>query len=162
MPTPLDEYFMAKESGFWSGLRAPFQAESLGRTVGGAALTAGIAAAGAATVPAGKALFGAITKQHDYNQMMENNPDLHDIKSMNPTMFNQMYTSLRGANIRFARDPLVAGAYMRRMGNNPEAAGMILAESMKDNRPQETMSFESKTPGEKDRNVFPSRVTTKG
>lgn len=146
MSNPIDEYFeMKKESTFWQGLTAAGDAAAAGRDVRRAGIQAAAAIGAAAAIPAGKAIVGALTKRHDYNKMMEHNPDLRDMKSENPKMFNQMYTSLRSANPEYGRDPLIAGSHMRKMMDQPEVSGLALTEAMRA-RPQPMMSFQLGTP----------------
>jgi hypothetical protein len=45
-------------------------------------------------------------------------------------MFNQMYSSLRRMNPAYARDPLVAGTYMRQMLDSPLSAGGLLTQTV--------------------------------
>jgi hypothetical protein len=78
---------------------------------------------------AGRA-YQAITKQHDFNAMLEANPELKGEQKRDPKMFNRFYNSLRQMNPQFAAEPVVAGTYMRKMMTSPEAAGGILVESL--------------------------------
>lgn len=145
MSTPIDEYFELKKEAntFWRGLTTPgnttpFQRGAQTRQAGlQAGLQIGTAVAAAAAIPAGQALIGALTKRHDYNRMMEHNPDLHDMKSENPKMFNQMYTSLRNANPEYGRDPLIAGSHMRKMMDQPDVAGLALTEAIRGRTPSQ-------------------------
>ena len=151
MSNPIDAYFMAKESGFWGGFTSPYQAENLGKTVGSAVLATGVGAALASAPVAARAVMGAITKRRDYNLMMEHNPDLHEMKAQNPVMFNQMYSSLRSSNPAYGSDPIIAGAHMRQMVDNPASAGLVLAEGMRNYKPRTDVSFGAKSPDVDDR-----------
>jgi len=130
--------------------------KQFGRNAAGTALSLGMTAAGALAVPATKYIMGAITKRQDYNEMMGLNPDLPQIKQENPRMFNQMYTSLRNANPEFGRDPIIAGAHMRKMMNTPPMAGFTLVEAMRA-RPNSSMEVNMQTP----RDYLPLRTSTK-
>ena len=141
MSSPIDEALMSKEALFGSflqGARGAFgemSAKSVGaemarevpRAVGGMAAAAGFAGAAHGV---GK-LLGSIRKKRDFEEMMETNPDLATHQEDNPKFFNSAYTSLRGMNPTFAKDPVVAGGMMRRMMESPESAGGILASSIK-------------------------------
>lgn len=129
---PLDEYAMRKESGFWGDFTA---GKGIGGDVRTAVIGTGVAAATAGIVPAVKRIMGAITKRHDFNMMLEHNPDLRDAQRQNPKLFNQAYTSLRSMNPQFAADPLVAGGLMSRIMVEPTAAHQILRDSYMANRP---------------------------
>lgn len=75
-------------------------------------------------------VHGAMTKQRDFKQMMELNPQLAEAQAQRPEMFNAAYNSLRKMNPTFGSDPVVSGAFMHKMMIlNPEQAGMILSES---------------------------------
>lgn len=112
----LDEYGTTKEADF-----------SMEKKRFGQAVAGGLAAAGAGTLVAGvgaaaSKAYDALTKGRDFKQMLSHNPDLQEHHDRDPKMFNQMYTSLRGINPQFGKDPLVAGTFMRRMvdaGGNP-------------------------------------------
>lgn len=127
---PLDEYFFCKEAGFWGSIAKGFKSPEFR----GAATNLGVAAGAMVAAPAAQKLMGAITKRRDFNRMMEVNPGLKEEQQMNPTGFNQMYSSLRRMNPDFARDPIVAGGLMFRMGDDPEAAASILQESYRARR----------------------------
>lgn len=123
---PLDAYFLHKEAGFWDNFKA-------GRGVGGDVRTAlvgvGVTAAAAAAVPAANKLIGAITKRHDFNNMMRHNPDLQEAQASDPRRFNQTYSSLRTMNPEFAKDPLVAGGLMGKMMTDPMVTPNVLMEA---------------------------------
>jgi hypothetical protein len=72
----------------------------------------------------------AATKQRDFRRMLSFNPDLQEHHERDPRMFNQMYSSLRTMNPGFAKDPLVAGTYMRRMSESPLTAGGVLTDAV--------------------------------
>jgi hypothetical protein len=116
MKTPLEEFLAMKTAGF-------------GRTFGNAATGAGATAlvgAGAAalTVGASKA-YDAITKRRDFATMLDHNPDLAEHHAADPRTFNRLYSSLRTVNPTFAKDPIIAGTYMRRMVESPMAGGVL-------------------------------------
>lgn len=122
MSNPVDDYLGTEKVAVnWGGV-----ADTV---IGGAAS----GAAGAATLALGGAAmkaFGAIMKRSDFKSMMEHNPDLHEFQQENPKQFNQHYNSFRGMNPTFAKDPVVAGSYMRSMSMNPATAGKAIVESM--------------------------------
>lgn len=90
----------------------------LGTAVGGAVIAGGAMGL--------QKLHDAATKSRDFRKMMEFGADLQDAHKQDPRMFNQMYSSLRNVNPAFAKDPLIAGNYMRKMLGSPEAAGAFL------------------------------------
>lgn len=84
----------------------------------------GAAGAGVAAVSFGaQKLYDAITKRRDFRTMLEHNPDLHEHLERDPKFFNQAYSSLRSVNMQFAKEPLIAGNYMRQMMDAPLSAG---------------------------------------
>ena len=97
-------------------------------------LGVGLAGAGVAMVGvAAQKIWAAATKAHDFKQMMGSsfNADLHEHHAMKPKEFNEAYSSLRIFNPAFAKDPMVAGTYMRRMMTfKPEDAGGTLIEAL--------------------------------
>lgn len=121
---------MEGAGGFGRGFKQSFTGGAGGRNLAGAMLTMGTGVAMAAAVPAANKIIQAVTKRRDYRQMMEHNPDLGEYKEMNPKLFRQAYDSLRQANPSYGRDPLIAGAHMRKIMDNPEVAGLTLAEAM--------------------------------
>jgi hypothetical protein len=119
----LEDYGVEKKAFSWGETGGTF----------GDALLKGVAAAGTSALIGGGvmavgAIHGAATKNRDFRSMMEYNADLTDKHKQDPKMFNQMYTSLRNANPAFAKDPLIAGTYMRKMLDYPTTAGGFLAE----------------------------------
>jgi hypothetical protein len=104
----------------------------------GKALTGGVGAglAGAAVGGAGIAaskIYDAMTKARDFRSMLGSsfNSDLHGLYKERPKEFNEAYSSLRSFNPAFAKDPMVAGVYMRRiMTLDPHGAGGALVESL--------------------------------
>lgn len=129
----LEDYASEKQAAMpsWGSIRSG--AGEVGGTFGKAlAIGAGTALATAAiggTAAAASALHDAATKGRDFRQMMDVNADLHDYHQQDPKMFNQLYTSLRKANPAFAKDPVIAGTYMRKMLDSPAHAGGMLAEA---------------------------------
>lgn len=105
----------------------------MGEVFRNAAAVAGATAAMGAAITGvtygARKIMDAATKGRDFNNMLAFNPDLKGYQKHNPQMFNQMYSSLRSMNPQFAKDPLVAGTYMRRMSESPESAGGILTDS---------------------------------
>jgi hypothetical protein len=96
---------------------------------GGLAAGLGAAAAGGIGLAVSK-IVDAATKSHDFKQMLENNQDLHEHYSNDPKKFNLMFSTLRTMNPQFSKDPLVAGAYMRRMVMAPEGIGGMAGEAL--------------------------------
>lgn len=97
--------------------------------IGGLGAGAATAVIGGAAVGA-KHLFQAGTKAKSFRQMLSHNEDLAAHHEQDPRRFNQLYSSLHSMNPDFARDPIVAGTYMRRMVENPLTAGGVLAETV--------------------------------
>lgn len=136
MSNPFETYFKEKTSaaqlsfpGMGGGALA-----SAGKRLAGAAGNAAIgatAAAGAAGLGvAATKIYDAITKKNDFKTMLENNADLTDHFHQNPKFFNLAYSSLRSTSPQFAKDPIVAGHYMRRIMENQENAGGLIMEAM--------------------------------
>jgi hypothetical protein len=120
-------------SSFMSGVGSA--GEGLGKgLVSGATSALGAAAVLGAGLGAQK-LLAAGTKRRDFKEMMDLNPDLAPVQEENPRFFNASYTSLRRLNPTYGRDPVVAGSLLRRMMQNPEGAGTILAGTMKEPQP---------------------------
>jgi hypothetical protein len=110
----------------------------------GHAVVSGVSAAGAAGVVATMGLgahkaYDALTKSHDFKNMLSYNPDLKEHHERDPRMFNQMYTSLRGINPQFGKDPLVAGSFMRRMVDQGGNAGGVLTSAVPTGRGNQLM-----------------------
>ena len=123
MTNPVDEYFLEKEAfGLSPKLRDVAQSSAVQFGVGAALMAAPAAA---------QKIYQAATKRHNYNMMLEQNPELVGARAENPTQFNNYYNSLHRLNPTFAADPIVGGTYMRQMMNNPEAAGKVIVESMR-------------------------------
>lgn len=123
MTTPIDQYEeMRKTAGFTDAFGNAFSGETLGNV---AAIGAGTAAIAGAGIAANKIRM-AITKKHDFDAMMHHNPDLDQARSSNPELFAQQYTSLRNVSPQSARDPLIAGTFMRNMADAPTNAGNSL------------------------------------
>lgn len=118
---PVDDYLMAKTA---IGRVGSDIAKGLAVSLGGAML---LGAGG----PAAQKIWGAITRRGDFKEMMSVNPDLREVQQEDPRFFNHAYSSLRRVNPTFGRDPIVAGSYMKKMMANRDAAGLILAESVK-------------------------------
>ena len=151
MSNPLDDYLtgrgdMEKQAAsvpvpwgeaFKTGLKTMAGGGPVAKAVGGGAMFAG----GMGIASAVGRTIAAITKKHDFNGMLEANPDLKDARNSNPIQFNRHYSSFRNLNPRFAGDPVVAGTYMRTMSEYPESAGKTIVESLKD-APREQAAVE--------------------
>lgn len=98
----------------------------VGRGLEGAAATAVVAGG---TLAAQKA-YDALTKTRDFKNMMTSpfNDDLAQHHEANPHKFNAAFTSLRTVNPELTRDPMTAGAYMRRVMqyDNAGATGVMV------------------------------------
>jgi hypothetical protein len=115
---------------------APLFLSHMGNSIGKGML-AGLGAAASTGLIAGVTLgaqkaYQAMTKERDFKQMMNPalNPDLHELQSRNPVLFNQAYSSLRDMHSDFAKDPLVAGTLMRQIMDNPASGGGVLVNTV--------------------------------
>jgi len=132
--TPIDQYEeMRKTAGFTDAFGKAFSGETLGNV---AAIGAGTAAIAGGGIVANKIRM-AITKKRDFDAMLHHSPDLVHARNANPELFAQQYTSLRNVSPQFARDPLIAGTYMRNMSEFPGAAGTTLVNAAKAEAPQQ-------------------------
>ena len=115
--------------GVKQGLGDSVSPRGLGQAAGGALALFGAAQlAGAA-----QKTYLAIRKKNEFSQMMEADPELAQRQAEHPEHFARIYNSFRSMNPRFARDPIVAGNYMRQMSAEPERAGMMIVESLRGN-----------------------------
>jgi hypothetical protein len=149
MTTPIDEYLESRPKTaahpfgpavYGMGDKVPpmpnvrtFGAEVGRELSSGAAkaIGAGAVGLGAATLGvAGMKLYRAVTKAHDFRQMMEASPDLAELQEKNPTLFNTHYNSLRSLAPGYAQDPVIAGSLMRQMSMSPETAGSVLMSAL--------------------------------
>jgi len=143
MPNPVDDYLetctektaappLPPPDTVRQGFQEAFGNRQIGRLGGAAAIVGGATL----LVSAAHKAYMAATKSKHHKEMLDVNPDLVEHQQADPKMFNQHYNSLRNMNPRFAQDPIVAGAYMRRMSEFPHNAGPILVESLRD-QPQQ-------------------------
>ncbi len=109
--------------------------DTAAKAFGAGALGAAGAAAFGGLQAAGKKILGAGRKRQDFSEMMEAHPDLQDVQQENPRFFNQAYSSLRRMNPTYAKDPMIAGSYMKKMMASPDTAGLTLAQSFKQPAP---------------------------
>jgi len=123
---------MEGSGGFGRGFGQSFRGSAGGRNLASALLTVGAGVGMGVAIPAANKIIQAVTKRHDYRRMMDHNGDLGGYKQDNPKLFRQAYDSLRQANPSYGRDPLISGAHMRKMMDNPEVVGLTLAEAMKE------------------------------
>lgn len=135
---PVEEFFQVKEA-FGLGQLAPV-AKSYGKNIGGALATGaatGIGGAAFAGLTLGAAkLYDAATKTRDFNSMLDANPDLHEHHQADPAGFNRMYSALRAMSPQFAKEPLVAGSYMRTaMLEGPEGRGYLAVRALRESGP---------------------------
>lgn len=130
MTTPVDEFL--SEYGPAEKTAGPL--EGFGQNFGKAMVSGLGAAAATSAIGAGamaaRALLNAATKSRDFKLMLSHNQDLEDHHRSDPRRFNQMYSSLHTMNPTFAKDPIVAGTYMRQMLESPLNAGGILANTV--------------------------------
>lgn len=131
MTTPIDSYMEQRKTAgfgdFAKGFGKAFGGENLGNVAAIATGTAALTGAGALA----NSVRMALTKKRDFDAMMHHNPDLEQARTSNPELFAQQYTSLRNVSPQYARDPLIAGTFMRRMSEYPGAAGSHLLEAAK-------------------------------
>jgi hypothetical protein len=70
--------------------------------------------------------------------MLEANPDLKEHQKMDPGGFNRMYSSLHTMAPEFAKEPMVAGYYMRQGMEAPlEGRGQVAVQAMNARKPQQ-------------------------
>lgn len=134
MANPIDEFLLEKRALNLSGITNAAKGLSNSRAGGAASVALGMGAGAAAfggLAMGGHKLYLAATKTRDFNSMMEANPDLKQHSQQDPAGFNRMFTSLRTFAPEFTREPMVAGAYMRRAMESPvENRGMLGVDAM--------------------------------
>jgi len=173
MSNPIDDFLeMDKQGGLWTGVTNQFSSagrEALGGKLVGGALIAGGTMAVTGLGAAASKIYEAVDKRRGFKEMMSLDPGLKDLQAdKGPKLFNASYSSLRNVNPTFGKDPLIAGAYMRRIMENPETAGLQIAATLQ--APKAPMSgqyafkpesLHSPTPGEvedrKQMNLFSKR-----
>ncbi len=112
--------------------------------LGGAAINVGATAASLGAGVVASKIYEAINKRRGFKEMMELDPGLKELHEENPKFFNAVYTSLRAVNPTFGKDPLIAGAHMRKlMANGPESAGLLLAGTVSTPRADPGLSFDA-------------------
>lgn len=101
-------------------------ANMVGRGLEGAAASGAVAAA---TLGAHH-VYDALTKARDFKEMLKSpfNSDLGPLHEQSPDRFNAAFTSLRRVNPALTKDPMVSGAYMRRvmMYDDAGASGVLV------------------------------------
>lgn len=133
MSNPIDDALMSKEAFFGAASKALGGAANTGagssflQGVGAAAGTAVIAGMGMAAMK----IRDSIGKKKNFKEMLSLNNDLKAEQAQDPKFFNAAYNSLNRINPQFGQDPIVSGAYMRKMMANPDAAGLTVAQSVK-------------------------------
>jgi hypothetical protein len=127
---PVEEFLEKKAAGGFSSAVKSFP-KHLGNAAAGAAAAGAVGLVGAGLGAAVGGILDAATKGHDFRQMMVHNQDLHEHHQADPTRFNLMFNTLRTMNPEFSKDPLVAGAFMRRMIESPTGLGGIAGEALK-------------------------------
>jgi hypothetical protein len=109
MANPVDEFLKSAaipgQPGFWGRVGQGFAEQGPKALVG-----AGIAAAGAAFASGGKWIRDRITKARDYRAVIAANPHL---KKFDAGQTQMVYNSLRTMSPIMARDPIVAGSFIR-------------------------------------------------
>ena len=134
MANPVEEALMAKEAflgGVAEGMRQAVGTQKGQMELGRAATRMAFGAAAMAAIPAAQKVYDAITKRRDFKEMMQTSPGLSSVQTENPSLFNAAYSSFRRINPTFAKDPVVAGSYMRKIMASPESAGLIIAQTVK-------------------------------
>jgi hypothetical protein len=130
------ERMRPKLAGFLDTLRAAKVPDMLAQAAIGAGTSAAVGAGIAGIGVAAAHIHDAATKRRDFVRMMDMNADLHDAHARDPKLFAQMYSSLRRFNPAFAKDPLVAGTFLRRMSESVVPGGVLTeALSMRDRVP---------------------------
>lgn len=140
MTNPAEEFLREKRAFSFGG--AAGKALGAGKNFAGIAGTAAAMGVGAAafagtTLAAGR-LYNAATKSRDFRSMLEANPDLKTHLREDPAGFNRLYSSLRTLAPEFAKEPLVAGHYMRQGMEGPiEGRGGIALNAVQQRKPQQ-------------------------
>lgn len=132
MANPVEEFLLEKKSFNLGGMAQA--ARPYGKRVAegvGMGALAGMGSAAFAGLSLGAAkLYDAATKTHDFNNMMEANPDLLEHHQQDPAGFNRMFSALRTMAPEMTKEPLVAGAFMRRgMEESVEARGFTAVDA---------------------------------
>lgn len=140
MTNPAEEFLREKRAFSFGG--AAKGALGAGKNFAGIAGTAAAmgmgAAAFAGTTAAAGRLYSAATKSRDFRGMLEANPDLKTHLKEDPAGFNRLYSSLRTLAPEFAKEPLVAGHYMRQGMEGPiEGRGGIALNAVQQRKPQQ-------------------------
>lgn len=129
---PLEAYLTEKQAGFGAGMREGLRgalggdAEGFGKSVGknvgrGAMGVTGALAVAGATAGVQR-LYDAATKARDFRAMLDADQDLAARQAEDPKRFNMLFSTIRTMNPAFSRDPIVAGALMNQMLENPSSA----------------------------------------
>lgn len=129
MSNPLDEFLEVYGETKEANPRGQFGGEFGRALVGGLGAAGAAAAIGGVSLAAGR-IYDAATKARDFRAMLSHNEDVRQHHDASPRIVNQYYTTLRTMNPSFAKDPIVAGTYMRKMLDEPRHAGAIAAESV--------------------------------
>lgn len=130
---PVEE-FLSEKAAAPSTLSRAFDAVPghMANAAAGAVAMGAVGLAGAGIHAAVSSIVDAATKAHDFKQMLQVNEDLHDHYAQDPKRFGMMFNTLRTMNPQYSKDPLVAGAFMRRMIESPQGIGGIASEALKD------------------------------
>ncbi len=140
MSNPLKDFLKTKTAvqlrlpGMGMGRSAGELARQVGGRAGdhvisGAGTALGAAGVTAAGVAAMK-IYDALSSGRNFRTVLANNPDIEAAHQANPKQVNLMYSSLRTFNPTFAKDPLVAGTYLRQMLEDPGHAGGLLERAL--------------------------------
>ena len=122
---PLEQYLEEKKAGFMDTVSKGVQGVpgKIPGAISGALAGAAVAGGGQLIATGAQKIMDAISKRFEFKQMLDHNPDLEEHLESNPKFFNQAYSSLRSLSPQFAKDPIVAGTYMREMMSSPLHAG---------------------------------------
>lgn len=127
MSNPVED-FVKTAGPFFEGLKRAFGGEAVGAMLGGAAISAGMAAGAVGARGAYRAIKGHFTKQRDYRDMLQANPMLRKEDSGRVQM---LYNSFRKMAPDMAGDPLLAGSFVRQhIELSPEAGPAISPQTM--------------------------------
>lgn len=114
---PVLEFLAVKEkTANWLGdmgraIKSGLGGGAVGHYLAPAVASAGVAAAGLGIKAGYELVREKLTRQRDYKAMVDANPSL---RGMDAKQVNMVYNSLRRLSPTMARDPLVAGSFVRK------------------------------------------------
>jgi len=165
MSDPVDDFLAAKDEAEGKEKRAGFLGElssewtrsggltgTLGRYLPAAAVSLGVAGVAAGIGKAFDAIKNRLTKQRNYKSMLEANPTLGREDASKVQM---LYNSLHSMSPAMAKDPLIAGSFVRSsLELSPEsgpavppATAKMLAETQKNIRQAKGEGIARQLPG---------------